>query len=396
MPKVLRIINRLNLGGPTYNAAYLTKYLEPDFETILLSGMKSDAEESSEYIVEQLNIKPVYITDMHRSIHLTRDYKAYQQIKKIIQHYKPDIVHTHASKAGTLGRLAAIHSKVPVIVHTFHGHVFHSYFSSYKTKFFIALERYLARKSSAIITLSPVQQNEIVNEFSICPLDKSVIIPLGFELDRFNQNISEKRSTFRNTYRITEDELAIGIIGRLTAIKNHPMFLKSIALLKQQSPKNKIKGVIIGNGEDYDMLTQLAGQLGLQLATPDNSYQGDILFTSWIKEIDIAIAGLDIIGMTSFNEGTPVSLIEAQAGSKPVVSTRVGGIEDIVNENNSAFLCNSDDIETFTQHLMNLCNNPSLRSNMGKAGQEFVTRRFSRQRLVSDMNQLYQNLLKKK
>ena len=152
--KVLRIINRFNLGGPTYNAAYLTKYLGDEFETLLIGGEKYEEEESSEFILQQLGIKPLIIPEMQRSINRRNDTIAYRKIKKIIKEFEPDIVHTHASKAGTLGRLAAKKMNVPVIVHTFHGHVFHSYFGKTKTTFYKNIERYLARRSNKIIAIN--------------------------------------------------------------------------------------------------------------------------------------------------------------------------------------------------------------------------------------------------
>ena len=130
MPRVLRIINRLNLGGPTYNAANLTKYIDGEFETLLVSGMTDDTEESSEFILKRLDLHPVYIKEMYRELNPLRDYKAYFRLRQIIREFKPDIVHTRAAKAGAVGRLAAHHEGVPVIVHTFHGHVFHSYFGA--------------------------------------------------------------------------------------------------------------------------------------------------------------------------------------------------------------------------------------------------------------------------
>ena len=154
MPKVLRILNRFNVGGPTYNAAYLTKYLAPDFETILIGGDKEPDEESSSFITDKLGIKPIIIPELTRSINFKNDKIAYQKIVEIIKEFKPDIVHTHASKAGAIGRLAALNQKVPVIVHTFHGHVFHSYFGVLKTAFYKTIERYLAFKSTKIIAIS--------------------------------------------------------------------------------------------------------------------------------------------------------------------------------------------------------------------------------------------------
>ena len=219
--KVLRIINRFNLGGPTFNAAYLTKYLEGDFETLLVGGVKYDEEESSEFILEKLGITPVVIPEMKRSISFKEDRIAYQKIIKIIEEFKPDIVHTHASKAGALGRLAASKCKVPVVIHTFHGHVFHSYFGSLKTLFYKTIERWLAKKSTKIVAISDIQKKELWEDHGICKKDKITVVPLGFDLDKFQKNTEEKRKSFRLKYKISDDEVSIGIVGRLVLIKNH-------------------------------------------------------------------------------------------------------------------------------------------------------------------------------
>lgn len=201
MPKVLRILNRFNLGGPTYNAAYLTKYLAPDFETLLVGGAIDEHEESSMHITDRLGLTPLIIPEMKREISPFNDYKAYQTIKKIIKDFKPDIVHTHASKSGLLGRMAASAMQVPVIIHTFHGHVFHSYFGKAKSEIYQKLERYAAQKSSAIIAISEKQKHELCNIYRICTPEKTHIIPLGFELDKFNTNKEEKRSLFRKRWK---------------------------------------------------------------------------------------------------------------------------------------------------------------------------------------------------
>lgn len=155
MKKVLRIINRLNVGGPTHNVAYLTRYLQPDFETLLVAGnIDNQSELASDYIIENLGIKPIIIPEMEREISWSKDRAAYKKIKSIIAEFKPDIVHTHAAKAGALGRLAAHNSGVKAIFHTFHGHVFHSYFGKVKTKIFIEIEKWLAKKSTRVITVS--------------------------------------------------------------------------------------------------------------------------------------------------------------------------------------------------------------------------------------------------
>lgn len=389
MPKVLRIINRLNIGGPTYNVAYLTRFMQPEYETLLVAGTKLDDEESSDYILEKLGISSRQVSEMKREINISSDWKAYKELKKIIKEFKPDIVHTHAAKSGTLGRLAAIHCKVPVIVHTFHGHVFHSYFSPLKTKIFLAIERYLASRCSAIVAISDLQKKELCYDFKVCSPDKTVVIPLGFDLDRFTEDIIEKRKTFREKY-LLDEEIAIGIIGRFAPIKNHELFLQSFKKLTQQTNK-KVVAVLVGDGDDRTKLENLCSELGLTYGNGKKKTQ--VIFTSWIKEIDVALAGLDIVAMTSLNEGTPVSLIEAQAAGKPIVSTNVGGIENVVLPNETALLSESGDADAFAKNLLQLVNDKELRKRFSEKGWAHVKEKFHYSRLVSDMKVLYQRLL---
>lgn len=395
MPKVLRIINRLNLGGPTYNAAYLSKYLPSEFETLLVSGMKDESEESSEFIVKNLDLHPVYVPEMYRELHPFRDYTSYYKLRKIIDEFKPDIVHTHAAKAGAVGRLAAAHSGVPVIVHTFHGHVFHSYFNAVKTRVFLEIERYLARRTNAIVTLSPIQKNELTVDFKIAPPDKFHIIPLGFDLVRFKENKEQKRAQFRKQYNIADDEVGIGIVGRLVPIKNHELFLKALKIVVEKSQR-KIRAFIIGDGEERQKIEMLATGLGLKFNNQNLTERNVLTFTSWIKDVDIAIAGMDIIALTSNNEGTPVSLIEAQAASKPIVSTNVGGIENIVIKGETALLSAVGDAEMLAANMLKLTDNDLLRQQISAKANDFVHSTFSYQRLCNDMTTLYYSLLNSK
>ena len=392
MPRVLRIINRLNLGGPTYNAANLTRHLEPDFQTMLVAGSKDQSEASSEFICSDLGIQPVYVPEMQRAINLINDRTAYKTIKSIIEEFKPDIVHTHASKAGTLGRLAALACKVPVILHTFHGHVFHSYFNPVKTRVFLEIERYLAKKSSKIIAISAQQKKELSEIHHVCPASKIEVIPLGFNLQKFTCDQEAKRITFRKKYQIADDEIAIGIIGRLVPIKNHRLFIHAIQQLSQSN--KKIRAFIIGDGEDRRKLESYASSLEIDFASFSEHYQpATLTFTSWIKEIDVANAGLDIIGLTSLNEGTPVSLIEAQAAAKPVVSTNVGGIRDIVTPNETAFITEVADEERYVECLSKLVEDEGLRKSFGEKGRQNVLEKYSYNRLCDDMRNLYERLL---
>lgn len=395
MTKVLRIINRFNLGGPTYNVAYLSKYMSDDFETLLVGGAKDDTEESSDFIINNLGLKPIIVEEMLREIDLKNDYAAYKKIKKIIREFKPDIVHTHASKAGTLGRLAASSCDVPIIIHTFHGHVFHSYFGKLKTLFYKTIERYLAKKSTVIIAISEIQKKELVEIHKICKAEKVKVIPLGFDLSKFQENILEKRKSFRTKYNLDEDEIAISIIGRLVPIKNHTLFLEAIKIVSEKTSK-KIRAFIIGDGEERQNIESKATELGISFIDGTKTNKKSLLtFTSWIKEIDIALAGSDIIVLTSLNEGTPVSLIEAQAANKPIVSTNVGGIENIVLPDKTAFLCENNNLKEFSEALLKLIEDNQLRITMSEKGWNHVKEKFHYTRLVKDLENLYNQLTKK-
>jgi len=393
MPAVLRIINRLNLGGPTYNAAYLTKHLAPEFDTVLLAGIKQDAEESSAFIVERMGLPVTYLPRMRREINLLDDVATYRGIKRVIRKVKPDIVHTHAAKAGTLGRLAAHACGVPVIVHTFHGHVFHSYFSRTKTRFFLNVERYLAARSSAIVALSALQKDELCNRFRICPADRCHVIPLGFDLLRFAEDTASKRTAFRNRYGLDDDDVAVGIIGRLTAIKDHRFFLDAFREARAAAGR-RLRAVVIGDGEEREALVMHCTAAGLTVDLPDQPPAGgDVVFTSWIKDVDRAIAGLDIVALTSLNEGTPVSLIEAQAGGRAVISTMAGGTADVVADGKTGLLSAIGDRAAFVHNLASLAHDKAMRDAFGTAGRSHVMENYHYSRLVEDMRRLYRNLL---
>ena len=396
MPRVLQIINRLNLGGPTFIAGYLTAYLGDGYETMLLAGQKDDSEESSEFIVRNMGITPRYIKNMRREINWQDDRIAYKEIDAIIKEFKPDVVHTHAAKAGTLGRLAAINNNIPVILHTFHGHVFEGYFGKIKTAVFLNIERYLAWKSSGIIAISNVQKGELSGKFKVASDKKSFVIPLGIDLDKFQTNQKEKRNAFRKQYQLSDDTIAVGIIGRIVPIKNHPLFLDCWKAILSKTTK-KVHAFIIGDGEDRDLIFDYCKKSGLGYNTDsEHNHLNTITFTSWIIDIDRPVAGLDIIALTSNNEGTPVSLIEAQAAGKAVVSTNVGGISDIVMEGKTALLSPKENREEFTKNLLELIENESIRCEMAAESPKFAEETFGYLKMVEKHRELYSKLLSQK
>ncbi len=396
MPRVLRILNRLIIGGPAINATYLTKYMAPEFETMLVIGGKDDHEQDADHLSMDLGITPVVVPEMKRNINPINDGIAYRKVKKLIEKFKPDIVHTHAAKSGVLGRLAANACNVPVVVHTFHGHIFHSYFSKWKTNTFIQIERYLARQSTGIVAISDSQKNDLANVYNICPAEKINIIPLGLDLDKFQQSQDIKRILFRKKYNLFEGEIAIGIIGRIVPVKNHSLFVAAAKRVLEQTNQS-VKFVVIGDGDMREQMEAEFREAGIDYAyIPDDHREATAICTSWQTDMDTVLAGLDIVALTSHNEGTPVSLIEAQAAARPVVSTNVGGVADVVRDNHCGFITEPNDIDLFADALLQLIEKADLRTFFGTQGRNFVQSKYSYQRLVGDMSQYYYTLLDKK
>lgn len=388
--KVLRIMHRMNVGGPTFHATYLSKYLSKEkYETKLVAGNLDDNEKSGEYILKSENVEFSLIKNMYRKINLIKDIKAYYEIKKIIKEFKPHIVHTHAAKSGTLGRLAALSLNVPVIIHTFHGHVFHSYFNSLKTKLFILIERFLSSKSSKIIAISKLQKIELSEVFKIADKDKVSIISLGFHLERFNDDKARKRKLFRDEFNINDNQIAIGIVGRLVQIKNHKLFLNSIKMIQTKTKKD-LRFFIVGDGDERENLENLCQELQLPYNNEnDIEYNKLICFTSWRSDLDIINNGLDIMALTSYNEGTPVSLIEAQASCLPIVTTDVGGIRDIVQENVTALISSNNNLLEFSENLLKCINDIQIMKENASIGYDFVKEKFGYKRLINDIQNLY-------
>ena len=237
--------------------------------------------------------------------------------------------------------------------------------------------------------------------------DKVSVIPLGFDLSRFQTDQVAKRALFRKVYGVADDEIAIGIVGRLVPIKNHDLFLDVLARVSRKTGR-KLRAFIVGDGEERERLQGRVSELGMsQVMGPYFNGHGFghgvngkpmveralITFTSWIKEVDIVNAGVDIVMLTSLNEGTPVSLIEAQAANRPIITTRVGGIENVVLPGTTAFLSDSGDTQSLEDQLMRLVENDALRRTMGQGGWAHVSERYHYTRLVNDMDRLYRSLL---
>lgn len=357
-----------------------------DYETMLVGGLPEEGESDSLFILEKYGVTPVLIDEMVREPNVKSDRAAYKKLKEIIREFKPDIVHTHASKAGALGRKAASACKVPVIVHTFHGHVFHSYFGNLKTTLFKMIERNLARKSTGIVAISGIQKKELTEEHKICPADKVKVVQLGFDLLPFHEKRKTQRESVREKYGLKNSDIAIGIVGRIAAIKDHAFFLDVIEKLLKRTTKS-IKVFIVGDGPDRGSIEDRVKEI-------NREFQNRIVMTSWIKDIGTFNAGMDIICLTSKNEGTPVSLIEAQAANIPVVTTDVGGVRDIVDVDKTGFVIPQGNLELYTEKLTELCENENLREKMSQNGWNYVHEKFHYTTLVKNMDRYYRELLK--
>ncbi len=379
--KVLRIIARLNIGGPAIHAVLLTEGLDKTrFETLLVSGQVGPKEGDMSYYTRQKNVRPQFIPGLKRELNLFDDLKALSKIYNIIKIEQPDIVHTHTAKAGTIGRCAVIlynlfhprRIKEVKLVHTFHGHVFRGYFNRIKAAFFIFIERSLARFTHRIIAVSESVKSELTG-LGICKEDKIEVINLGFELGKFLD------IPFRQS-----DILNVGIVGRLTPIKNHRLFLEAAYIILKDNPSLKVKFKVIGDGELKKDLLQYSEKLGIAQSVD---------FRGWQRDLAEVYTDLDIVALTSVNEGTPVSLIEAMASARAVVATDVGGVKDLLGQQERGIITRPQDPEAFSEGLLLLARDARLRENLGVSARDFVRERFAKERLIKDMENLYKNLI---
>ena len=348
------------------------------------------------YYAQEKRVVPHIIPELKREINILQDALAFIKTYRLIKAMQPDIVHTHTAKAGFLGRTAAllfraITGKHVLCIHTFHGHVFEGYFNKTIARFFLLIEIFLARVTAAIVTVSDSVKEELC-ALRIAPREKIFVIPLGLELDRF--------LTINNEQKFKERAFRIGIIGRLVPVKNHRMFLKAASRLIHHNPGIPLEFMVIGDGQLRSELERYAFELGLK---------NQVLFMGWQKDLALLLADLDIVALTSINEGTPVSLIEAMAAARAVVSTEVGGVADVLGVLNKTIAQNytlfnirsrgitvkPNDHESLAAAFLYLIKNEAVRKKMGQEGRAFVKDGFSKNRLVKDMVCFYEKLLSK-
>lgn len=366
--------------------------LKNEFDILVLYGSPEKDEAEPELLFSQFQqVNNRQIKWFKRSLNPFFDLVAFFHIFTAIRKFKPGIVHTHGLKSGILGRLAAYMAGTKCIFHSYHGHHFHSYFNTFLSKMVVSVERLMAKITTKIIAISPEQQNEFVHIYKIAPSEKITIIRLGIDDTVFGPTNYYKRQPFRQRYALQQNTIAVGIIGRLVPVKNHMLFAEVVANIS--ADKNNSRNAIffiIGDGAERPHIEAWLTNAGIQWCNNSNfNPAAKVIFTSWVQEVAEAVYGMDIVVLTSHNEGTPLSLIEAQYCGKPVVATNVGGVKDTFINEETGFLVPTHDAGTFTKKLMVLIDNDNLRINMGLKAAAFATKNFSKTEEIDSFRQLY-------
>ncbi len=387
--KILRIVTRLNIGGPSVHVGLLSTQLDRSrFETCLVAGTVGEKEGDLSSKVAARGARMVRLKNLTRSPHPFKDPLAWLQILSLLWKERPRILHTHMAKAGTLGRLAGLFyncwgpGRDPkarmILIHTFHGHVLEGYFSSWMSGLITGIERWLGKRTDCLIAVSPRIRDDLLGK-GIGRKETWRVIPLGLDLS----NLLDLPLPNGN------GPLRCGMVGRLVPIKNPGIFLQALSRLPE------LKGMLVGEGPLRDSLEKEAGRHGL----------GDRLsFTGWQEDLRRCYQELDVACVTSLNEGTPVSLIEAMAAGRAVVATDVGGVRDLLDSGAAGIpergfritpvgmLIRSGDAQGLAAALTRLAQDPPLRHALGEAARRHVRDRYSHERLLRDLSGLYEEL----
>lgn len=380
MVRVVRIIARLNIGGPAIHATLLTDRLDPrQYETTLVTGAEDPSEGNYLSLHGRGDAGIVRLPELGREIRGVRDLGSLRSLVALLRRIRPHIVHTHAAKAGTLGRLAARICGVPILVHTFHGHVLRGYFSPRKERVFRAIERGLASLTDELVAVSPRVRQELL-DMRIGHPDRFSVVPLGFDLERFTR-ADARRGELRRELGVANGAPLVGIVARLVPIKAHEVFFGAAALVHRTRPD--VHFIVVGDGERRAELESLVRDAGLAKVTH---------FLGWRADLDRIYADLDVVALTSRNEGSPVALIEAMAAGRPVVSTAVGGVADVVKDGETGWLVPDGDHAALAHRIATILDS-GVRAEVGTAARQHVLARYGADRLLSEVDALYARLL---
>ena len=411
--KIVRIIARLNVGGPAKHVAWVTAGTRrAGHESVLVAGTVPPGEDDMSYFAAAQGVAPVVISEMSREVS-PKDALTVWKLYRLLRRERPDIIHTHTAKAGTVGRVAGLCYRwlTPAalvarprrvrFVHTYHGHIFHSYYGPLKTRLFLIIERLLARLATdRIVVISPQQYREIHEQFGIGRGAQFAVVPLGLDLSAYD-DWAARRTRMRAELGASDDELLVGIVGRLTEIKHHKLFLEAAARCKAERERMnaqtaRVRFLLIGDGHLRAALEAQTHALGLT---------DDVVFTGLRADPEYFYPALDVCALTSLNEGTPLTLIEAMANARAVIATAVGGVVDLLgaptdnaNETAPFVICERgvsvrpNDAAAFARALLELLDAPELRHELGARGREYVARQYTVERLLDDLLKLYDEL----
>ena len=376
-PRVLHVITRLNVGGVARNVLALTVALRANgFETLIAYGTPEPGEGEVPPGVEP----SIRIAALRRPLDPSADQRAITELTRLITRYRPDVVHTHTAKAGALGRSAARRMGVSGVVHTFHGHVLEGYFPSPANAAFVAAERRLAKRTDRLVAVSVSTRDELL-ALGIGRPERWCVMPYALDVGPLARTRLE-RSDARRILGLPDDVPVVGIVGRLVPIKNHDMFLRAAVRIAAERPDAVF--AVAGDGELRSFLEAEAEQsLG----------PGRVRFLGWVGDLAALYVGLDVIVLTSLNEGTPVALIEAGAAGRPVVSTDVGGVAEVVVEGETGFLVPPEDDEELAVRVLQLLGDSALAARMGETARLSLPERYSADQMGREMAELYREVL---
>ena len=371
--RVLRIIARMNVGGPAVQISGLMRHLNADqFDQQLVTGFC--ATDEADYLETQApDVIATRISGLGRAVRLTDDLKTVPRLVSIIQAFQPDIIHTHTAKAGTLGRVAATGARTRArVVHTYHGHLLHGYFSTRKTQAVVQLERMLARRTDRLVAVGPRVRDDLLAARIGSPCQYAVIPP-GLALGTL-----PTKSLARDALGLDPQAPVIGMVGRITNIKRPDRFLDSVQLLHRTHPEAVF--IVAGSGDEEATLRDRVRQAGLP-----------VKMLGWRSDIEQILAACDILVLTSDNEGTPLSLIQAAMAGLPVVATDVGSVKDVVSDRETGLLCPTS-APAITSALAELLDDPDLAHKLGQSAQAKAWQEYGVERLADDHARLYESL----